>query len=419
MGGAGGTIYNIDNAKRSGAYLATRAINSIAEKYFLDFKEAGYDISENNSKEIAKDLQYHFDSGLIQILNKINESGNVKSNIKSSMIKRLPTTFALSYIKNENNNIDIYNFWAGDSRIYAFGHVDGIHQLTIDDLRNSGDAYDNLTNDSPISNCINADKSYQINTNHIVVNTPVVLFAVTDGAFAYLQTPVHFERVVLETLNDSSNIDNWKRNLEKSFGRNQSDDISLSLTIVGYKNFVELKDSFLVRYKTLLREFEKLDEIVDKLKFQENRANQQNEAIHDVNLNVAECENAIVSANDKSNLLTRTINSLEYEIINSENQIERKKKEIKEIEKTIERKKEEIFHVNNEIGKIENEIDFQKNKLNKFKEKKNNIAGEGVLNELKLLKETNDKLRKELWYKYKEQYERYFINNKNENRTDN
>ena len=76
----------------------------------------------------------------------------------------------------------------------------GLMQLTTDDLRSGGDAMRNLTDDSVMSNCILG--------RHRVPHQPppgralgaVPAAGATDGCFAYVHSPMHFEHLLLATL---------------------------------------------------------------------------------------------------------------------------------------------------------------------------------------------------------------------------
>lgn len=407
MGGAGGTIYEIDNSKHSGAYLASRAVNSIAEKYLIGFKELGYEIDITNYENIAKDFKYHFDSGLAQILDKIHKRSNSKLNLKSNLIKRLPTTFALSYIKNQNGGLKIFNYWAGDSRIYILAPENGLNQLTNDDLTEKGDAFENLLNDSPLSNCVHADKNYKINTNWFNINTPVIVFASTDGAFGYLPTPVHFEYLLLETLANSYNISDWKRTLEKEFKKNQADDISLSFILFGFKNFIEIKDSFYPRKAKLNKELDKVRSSEIELLKQEGEIIESNKIQQKIDAQIREFENDIYKSSEDINSLTRSVNGMEYDIKSMENILADKKREIEQFEEKIQNKVNDMLSIRDEIETTEIELQNQKSKLSKFKGKHKNDSTQYINTQLTLLTEKKNKLKLDLWQKFKQQYENY------------
>ncbi len=407
MGGAGGTVYEIDNTRRSGAFLASNIVISFAENYFINFKEQGLNLSTKIQENVAKELKYHFNKGLQQILDKIDKTGNVKLNIKSKLIKRLPTTLALCSINHDENEINIYNYWAGDSRIYSLDSNIGLHQLTDDNLVNHTDAFDNLINDSKISNCINADSDYNINFNSIKLKSPQIIIASTDGAFGYLPTPVHFEHLLLDSLIHSNSINDWKKNLIESLKNNQSDDISLSISILGYKSFHEIKTSFNDRFSVLDNDISNLNNLFLEMNYLESQLRETNEknkktiiAVYDYDSKI----NAIVS---KSNELQDEINNLKIEIYNSEDIINIKLKEIEQIRNNIRGYDTLINKLSHSLNETKNERDFLNNQLSILKKQNSLEETDSLHNRINSLKEIRSVLNKDLWLKYKSQYEKY------------
>lgn len=412
MGGAGGTVYEIDDTKRSGAYLASHLVTSIAEKYFIHFKEEGHSITHPIQAKIAEELKYHFNQGIQQILNKIDKKGNVKLNIKSKMIKRLPTTLALGYIESDEKEFNVYTFWAGDSRIYSLDSFHGLHQLTEDNLVNETDAFDNLTNDSKISNCINADSDYTINVKGYKFNSPQIILATTDGAFGYLPTPVHFEHLLLDTLIHSTSIEDWKDNLRVHFKSGQSDDISLSLATVGYKDFVSLKNSFKERFLTLDEDVSKLNNLFQEMGAIEGslvEINGRNEAIES---RIDEYESQIHNSLKREKYLNNEINHYKSEISGSENSIADKMKEIDCLRKEIDKFLDQIKKMLIELGEVRKESEHLNNEFIQFKKQNTIKDAEALRNKIHSMKETRSKLNRDLWLKYKSHYEKYLKSSK-------
>ena len=355
MGGAGGTVYDIDRTKRSGAYLASHIVTSIAEKYFVNFKEQGHSITNVIKEKIAEELKHHINQGLQQILHKIDKEGNVKLKIKSKLIKRLPTTLALCYIKPNEKDFDLYNYWAGDSRVYSLDSFSGLHQLTEDNLVNKTDAFDNLLNDSKISNCINADSDYTINVNHLNLKSPQIIIASTDGAFGYLPTPVHFEHLLLDTLIHSSSAEDWKTNLNNSFEHNQSDDVSLSLTLLGYKDFREVKNSFKERFANIDTDVSKLNNSFQEMSSLESSLKEANYKNEKVAAKVIDYEYRINNSIEKSNSFQENIDHFKSEKIKSEKDIDEKMKEIDKIRQDIKRFDREINKISSDLNQAKRE----------------------------------------------------------------
>ena len=113
-----------------------------------------------------------------------------------------------------------------------------------DDLEDNNDPLENLHNDSPISNCICADRDFTIHQNPIELKKePVIILCATDGCFGYYQTPMHFEYVLKSCLQRAKNEKEWEQMIIDEVSKVTGDDCSLSLIAKGYSSFDELKKS--------------------------------------------------------------------------------------------------------------------------------------------------------------------------------
>jgi len=124
-------------------------------------------------------------------------------------------------------------FWAGDSRAYLADPETGLMQLTTDDLRSGGDAMRNLTDDSAMSNAISADTDFHINHRQVELQAPFLLLCATDGCFAYVRSPMHFEQLLLSTLGAARDVTDWQRSLEAAVTAITGDDAALALLGLG------------------------------------------------------------------------------------------------------------------------------------------------------------------------------------------
>jgi hypothetical protein len=105
----------------------------------------------------------------------------------------------------------------------------GLQQLTTDDLRSGGDAMRNLSDDSVMSNCISADTDFHVNHRQVELQAPFLLLCATDGCFAYVRSPMHFEHLLLSTLQDARDAESWRRALEAAVTAITGDDAALAL----------------------------------------------------------------------------------------------------------------------------------------------------------------------------------------------
>ena len=411
MGGAGGTIYQIDKHSRSGAYLASRTVNTVVERFFLELKKNHSEINQSNAPDLAHRLKDKIDQSLDHILNKISKNGNLRSNIKSNLIKRLPTTLALTYIKYTNGAIELFNFWAGDSRIYILDSITGLNQLTTDDLRVKSDAYENLLNDSPISNCINADTNYFINVNRIICNSPKIVFATTDGSFGYVATPIHYEFLLLRTLIESDSISDWKDKLRHQLIQRQSDDISMALSIIGFKNFGDFREMFYGRYSYLKQELQDLETYDDRIFDIEREIRSANEENNLKKQRILDYEIKLNQANDHANYVERKITSTKYEKQSVDNKISEMRAALADLEMKSKNYNEEIMSFEMDLQKANSEVHKCQEIHDEVINKNPLIETAEFSSKLKSLQNDKSNSKLKLWQRHKSEYEIYLKNN--------
>ena len=256
MGGSGSTIYtNKKNSeKHTGAYLASRAVRDVVECFFQGR------VAQNHSQITPSDIDL--------LKQKIVESLEVTldlhsyepSRIKSSMVRVLPTTMAVGQvIFQANQDAGVFEvLWAGDSRVYFLSSKLGCIQLTKDDLKLNNDPYQNIKNDSPLSNKVCLDSDFTINhKTHTIPNIhsllPGLFFAATDGCFQFFKTPMHFEELFLRTLQSSDSMMVWQKLIADDLQQRAGDDCTMPLVCLtkGTFDFSAFKAAFSKRQSYL------------------------------------------------------------------------------------------------------------------------------------------------------------------------
>lgn len=263
LGGSGSTLYEENGITHTGAYIASSEVCKTVSRYFENLLEK--DDFEITS-EIIKELKQQIKS---ELSDKLKKQKFKQSKLKSSLIRTFPTTLALGMISKKSDNIEIDLLWAGDSRVYILNANDGLIQLTKDDLKIDNDPFENIENDSPLSNMINLDEDFTINHNHQKVDSPFFIIAASDGCFGYYPTPMHFEHLLISSLLTSSSESDWKEKITQELKNVSGDDFSLSLKYVANSaiQFGEIKESFRDRNENLYKEFMKnIIETESKLK---------------------------------------------------------------------------------------------------------------------------------------------------------
>ena len=230
MGGAGGRVYDTPDGRHTGAYIASRFARNVVERLMLELIRPEWNL---DGPATAAELHRVLASSLAARLAELKAP---ETTLRSKLVKALPTTMTLAVLQRSGQAASTYAchlFWAGDSRAYLAGPDAGLMQLTTDDLRSGGDAMRNLTDDSAMSNAISADTEFHINHRQVELRMPFLLLCATDGCFAYVRSPMHFEQLLLSTLQGARDLTDWQQALEAAVTAITGDDAALALLGVG------------------------------------------------------------------------------------------------------------------------------------------------------------------------------------------
>jgi serine/threonine protein phosphatase PrpC len=229
MGGAGGTVYDTPDGPRSGAYLASRIARDVVEEHLLAQIAPERPLP---GEATADELHDVLDSALKTALEDLKAP---TSKLRSRLLRALPTTMALGVLQRarpESAAWVCHVLWAGDSRVYVFTPR-GMHQLSVDDLRDEGDAMANLQRDSVVSNAISADTEFHVNHRSVALEAPFFVVSATDGCFGYLRSPMHFEELVLRALSGAADEEEWSLAIQEAVSAVTGDDAALAAIAVG------------------------------------------------------------------------------------------------------------------------------------------------------------------------------------------
>ena len=230
MGGAGGRVYDTPDGRHTGAYIASRFARNVVERLMLELIKPEWNL---DGPATAAELHRLLASSLAARLEELKAP---ETSLRSKLVKPLPTTMTLAVLQRTDPAAGSYAchlFWAGDSRAYVVDPDAGAMQLTTDDLRSGGDAMRNLTDDSVMSNCISADTEFHINHRQVELQAPFLLLCATDGCFAYVRSPMHFEHLLLSTLRAARDASGWQRGLEAAVTAVTGDDAAMALLGLG------------------------------------------------------------------------------------------------------------------------------------------------------------------------------------------
>jgi hypothetical protein len=229
MGGAGGTVYETTDGRRSGAYLASRIARDVVARRMLDLLEPDWNLE---GEAAAEDLRRSVRKALEERLVELKAP---PSQLRSRLLRALPTTMAVVALQRTQRNKSTWAchiFWAGDSRAYAFLPT-GARQLSTDDLREPIDAMANLYRDSVVSNAMSADTDFVVNYRRVELKAPFLVCCATDGCFGYIPSPMHFEHLVLAPLPGARSVDAWSRDIQAKVAAVTGDDAAMAMMGIG------------------------------------------------------------------------------------------------------------------------------------------------------------------------------------------
>jgi hypothetical protein len=179
----------------------------------------------------AEDLHRAVRTALQDALSQLNAP---RSGLRSKLLRALPTTMALLALQRTTaaGRWVAHVLWAGDSRAYVLDR-DGLHQLTSDHLRDPGDAMANLRQDSVVGNAMSADVDFTISYRQVDLEPPFLALCATDGCFGYVPSPMHFEHLLVSTLQEADDQAGWSAALQREFAAVTGDDAAMAALAIG------------------------------------------------------------------------------------------------------------------------------------------------------------------------------------------
>lgn len=251
LGGAGAHSYNNGETLRTGASIGSQVVRDACDSFFSRILLGDEVNTEDDYLRLLKEK-------IVQALRATLEQYSIPtSRLKSSLIKTFPTTVALGLFDIDAGEVNITALWAGDSRVYCLTPDIGLRQLTKDDLRSNNDPMENIINDSPMSNVVQADNDFCLNVSELSVHPPAVMISATDGCFGYFTTPMHFEYALLKSLVASNSMPEWNENVSELIRDVSGDDFSMAVwciksTELGFDDFRQM---FFDRLERLANEY--------------------------------------------------------------------------------------------------------------------------------------------------------------------
>lgn len=244
MGGAGGRAVGRtpDEVEVSGAFVGARAARFALEEWFVAT------VSAQRRGESA---------GLREaLLDGLHQTGIAPGKSRGTMVRHLPTTMAAIEYRVGKKNVELTARWAGDSRAYILHRDVGLGAISRDDTADS-DALLLLANDQPMTNVVCADREFEVRqfAGASGRSLPVLLMCATDGFYNYVQTPAHFEYLLLRTMAEARSLAEWASALADRVQGYTSDDASLVIAAPSYRGYKAMQEDYKKRLKDLFSHF--------------------------------------------------------------------------------------------------------------------------------------------------------------------
>ena len=255
--GLGGSSAGFDGLK--GGQIASKEASQVAQKI----------LSQWNG-DLIEEIAYQIQSTICQHLKSLADAKMPKSRLSGTLAsKRLCTTIALASVSERDQGIYGINLaWMGDSRIYFLSPSKGLQQLTIDDLRETKNAFEMIREDPPMSQYLTADipLNWRIHHNFETIEERGCILACTDGCFQYLPTPWDFEKLLIETLINANSPAEWETSLVERYNQIKQDDVSLILIPFGFTDFGHIQESYRSRHENLVSEYNNVSNDIESLR---------------------------------------------------------------------------------------------------------------------------------------------------------
>lgn len=158
----------------------------------------------------------------------------VKSKLKSSLSKQLPSTACILIHDTTKAEPVLNALWAGDSRAYRVRTDGALECLTSDHVKHrsklSKPDYFIGNGDAAITNCISASHDFKLHRtdDEFFAKDTIVAFVCSDGVFGAFKDHLNFEQAVLKTLIGVTSKEEFKQYIDK----HRSDDVSLQTMVI-------------------------------------------------------------------------------------------------------------------------------------------------------------------------------------------
>lgn len=251
-GGLGSRKYD-NYGGHTGAYIASRLASGAVYDWFQNRSRTAFTPGVQNTEDRWKENYSVLKARIAEALSMGEMHAGSTLKLRGSMVRDFPTTAAIALAEDDRDKVRLRIMWAGDSRIYFLGSG-GLMPLSRDDT-DSVDAFEDLRNDPVQTNVLSSDGRFTLHTRTFALTEPVLIIAVTDGYFGYWNTPMDFEYFLLNTLEKSGSLEEWKMRLREEIQDVTGDDAALAAMAFCFGTFERMKACFTDRHQTIEKNY--------------------------------------------------------------------------------------------------------------------------------------------------------------------
>lgn len=205
LGGSGSIKHQIiENGSntpvnRTSGFLGSRIVSESVESYYSkNYSQLAIALAQGHDfNRVATNFLVGLKNQISDSFSKKISEYNIDMSKATKTLKIFPTTLASTLYFKIDEKLYVLAIWAGDSRVYVLNPQNGLQLLSLDDAK---DAEDEMKSASEMDNCISAGQSFHLNYALYDMKDPGIVFSCSDGCFDYLQSPLHFEWLLLQTI---------------------------------------------------------------------------------------------------------------------------------------------------------------------------------------------------------------------------
>ena len=249
-GGSGSWQY-AEFGNATGAFVAAQRMAGKALEWFSGLSAA-------DAADAGK-LGQSFHDTARQALAELKDSC-APMRVSGSLVRAFPCTASIAVVREYGEDLLLTTLNTGDSRVYVLTPESGLVQVTTDDSEGDPDPMESLRDSAPLSAMLSGDRDFTVRTRQIAVPRPCAILCATDGMFGYLRSPMDFEYLLLDTLEQAESFAGFEELLQERVAKVTGDDSTCIASFYGWGSYGSVKRKLRGRYGYIASVARALDE---------------------------------------------------------------------------------------------------------------------------------------------------------------